>query len=371
MKSALKLSFLVFCCLFLVNLSCEDIDLEGEAAGNVQGLWEFRQNSAGSNTFLLVSDTEVNYYYYDSRENCITIDAYEVIRIDGDGFYILTQEGLEENKVLAISKNGDRIDVRDIDDTQNNIVKYWASEVDINALAPVCIDPTDVFGEWELKIEDEPSIYLSIAQDSIKVIDLFSEQNCYVSSKLEVFKINGNIFTISDNNPAANSSTQEVTITRTSEGIEVERIEEGSVIKEVYTKSEADFSTFEPKCNFGPLLFLEGTWNFEDSGIENSSEFYMTLGLDFMSFHFLIGDPINDPDNVCFEIEHFDIIEIEEQSISVKGSREPFEEVTYTLDYREEEGLLYLDDTQDNLRFFRTTIDDNYINNQCSVTSGN
>ncbi|GAB5410048.1 MAG: hypothetical protein BalsKO_24130 [Balneolaceae bacterium] len=369
MKSILQFSFLLFCCTALVNFSCEDIDLEGEEAGVVQGFWELNRTT-GSNTFLLISDTEVNFYYYDASEGCITIDAYQVVRIDGTGFYILTQEGLEENRVLAISRSGTRIHVRDINDTQSDIVKYSESEVDINTLAPECIDPTDVLGKWELIKENEPTVYLSITLDSIKVIDTISDQECFFISQVEILEISGNIFTLSDNDPNANSSTQKVTIIRTADGIEVERVEDEEVIKEIYVESEADFSSFEPVCNFGPLPFFEGNWQFEDFGSEDSPEFYLTFGLDFISFHFLIGDPINDPETVCFEIEHFDIIEIEEQSISVKGSREPFEEVTYTLDYREEEGLLYLDDTQDILRFFRTTIDDNYINNQCSVTSG-
>lgn len=354
----------------LANLSCDDIDLEGEEAGSVLGFWQLHPTN-GIVPFLLISETEVIFYYFDSIKNCTTTDAYEIVRVDGTGFYILTQEGLEENRVLAISRNNSLIHVRDINDTQSKIEKYFQSDVDVNSLAPECVNPTDVFGQWELSRENEPTVYLSIASDSIKVIESFPEQECFIISGLEVLEINGNIFTISNNDPNSISATQEITITRTSEGIEVERIEDGETITESFIESIVDFSSFESVCSFGPLLFLEGIWKFDDSGLENSPEYYLTLGIDVMSFHFLKGDPMNDPENVCFEIEQFEITSIEEQSFSIKGLNEPFEEITYTLDFQEEEGLLYLDDNHDILQFYRSSTDSVYINNQCAFTTAN
>lgn len=372
MKSMYKYSLILLSCVLLVNLACEDIDLEGEEAGSVQGFWQLNETVSSLNTYLLVSEVAVIFYFHDTVENCIKVDAYDIVRIDGTGFYILSKEGLEENRVLALTRQNDRIIYRDIiDNTETKREIYYISSVDINTLAPVCVDPTDVFGQWELTRENEPTIHLSITPDSIKVIESIPDQECFFISEMEILEINGNVFTINDNDPNANSTTQEVTITRTAEGVEVERWEKGEIIKEVYLKSEADFSIFEPICNFGPLMSLAGKWQFEDSGVEDSPEFYMTISFDFMSFHFLVGDPINDPENVCFEIEQFEIVTVDDRTLSVKGTREPFEEVTLTLDYRETEGLLYLDDTQDVLAFFRTDIDDGYINNQCSTTSAN
>ncbi len=371
MKSILKYGFIILGCAFLGALACEDVDLEGEDAGSVQGFWELRQTT-GSNTFLSISDTEVIFYYYDANKNCITVDAYEVVRIDGTGFYILAQDGLEENRVLAISRNGDRIHVRDIEETQREIDRYWISEVDISTLAPICVDPTDVFGEWELTQEDGNTIYLSVAEDSIKVIDKSVQFNCYFVSALEVISFDGNQFILTDNDPNSATGQQEVKFIRTLEGLEVERIEDGNIVKELYLQSEADFSTFNPLCELGPLEELQGKWRYENTETtEQDGEFYFTIGSDFFAFHFLVGDPINDPDNVCFEIERFEIISVGRNTVTVRQSVTPFEEIVFKIDFKPEEGLLYLEDNSDVLTFTRTDIDEAYINNQCSVTTDN
>tara|TARA_R110000868_G_scaffold259361_5_gene517285 strand:- start:49113 stop:49514 length:402 start_codon:yes stop_codon:yes gene_type:complete len=132
----------------LTNIACEDVDLEGEEAGSVEGFWERNRNSSGSNTFLLVSETEVIFYFYDSSENCLTIDAYDIVRVDGSGFYILTKEGLEQNRVIALTRDGDSIYFRDIvEDAETFLQKFFLSQVDINTLAPICVNLSNVFVE--------------------------------------------------------------------------------------------------------------------------------------------------------------------------------------------------------------------------------
>ena len=367
MKSFLKYSMFLFGCMLLVSLSCEDLDLDNDEAGGVQGFWELYQ-TPGSNTYLLISDTEVIFYYYDARENCITVDAYEVVRIDGTGFYILDQEGLEENRVLAISKNGERIHVRDLEETQSELDRYFPSEVDINSLAPVCVDPGDVFGNWELEIEDGNTVFLSIQEDSIKVYDEVQQENCFFLSALEVLEINGNVFTITDNDPASTTGTQEVILTRTNDGLEIERTEDGQVVIELYVESDADFSTFNPICTFDFEFLEETIWQYNAGLEEVDTEFYLTIDSEYLTFYFRIGDPINAPDDVCFDIQQLEIVSRGDGTLTIRENIEPFEEIELLIDFREEEGLLYIDDMLDILTFFPTDIDPGYINNQCSVT---
>lgn len=369
MKSFFKSSFLLVGCLIFLALGCEDLDLKGEAAGEVQGLWQLYEGT-GTNTFLSISEVKVIYYYYDGLENCIKIEEYDVVRVDEGGFYILTQEGLEENKVLAISKNGDRIHVRDINETQSSIDKFFPSIVDIATLAPVCINPEDVYGQWELIVENEPPVYLSITQDSIKVIDSVPEQECFLISELEILEINGNVFTLSNNDPNSSTGTQEVKITRTQEGIEVEREEDGEIITEIFSTSTADFSTFTTICDPNFTGDFIGQWQF-NAPSDDDSEIYLIIKDTQLSYHTRIDDPLNNSDDICFEIDTYNVVEFGFGSISLKETIEPFGEITLLLDFRESENLLYVDDGVDIVPFFSNTINEEYINNQCTSTATN
>lgn len=355
--------------MLLVTSSCEDIDNESQEAGEIRGFWEHFPGS-GNISYMLITDTELIFYNYDGREQCITVDAYEIVRIDGTGFYILAQEGLEGNRVLAISRNGDRLDVRDINETQKQIDRYYQTEEDVNSLPRTCINPTDVFGNWELELEGGDKIFLSIEEDSIKVIDQDLKLGCYFISSLEVIEFNGNDFLISDNDPFSVSGTQQVRLTRTYDGLEVERVEGNALIKELYLESTVDFSNFTPVCTFNPLEGLEGTWQYNASSEEGDVEFYLTINQDEFIFHFRVGDPINDPENVCFQLQKFEIVSIGENTITIRDNNiQTAEEVVLILEFREEEGLLYVDDTLDILTFFPTDIDQGYINNQCPGTA--
>ena len=367
MKSIYKYSLIILSCVLLVNLACEDVDLEGQDAGNVQGFWQIGSSLTGNNTFLLVSDTEFAFYYYNSRENCITNDAYDVERIDGTGFYIVTQEGLTESKVFALSFDGNSLAVRDIEETQKEILWFQKSEVDIDTFAPICFDETDVFGEWELIQENEPPVYLSITQDTLQVIDVFQNQECYLKTKLEILEINGNFFTVSNNDPNVDSSTQEIKITRTLDGLEVERTEGGENILENFTESEEDFSTLNPECDFNSLDFYAGKWQHQNTQIENEPVYFLTVDTDTISYHFEIGDPINDPDNVCFEIQKFEVLSISDTNIDVRETFDPFGEFTFTFDFDLSLNLMVLYDREAVLTFSESDIDDGYINNQCDT----
>jgi hypothetical protein len=365
MKSLLKYSLLLAGCTLLVTLSCEDIDIESQEAGEIRGFWKHYPGS-GNITYLDISDTEVIFYNYDVREQCITVNAYRIERIDGTGFYILGQEGLEGNLVLAISRNGERLDVRDINETQKQIDRYYPSEEDVNSLPRICINPIEVFGNWEMELEEGDKVFLSVEEDSIKVIDQDIQLGCYSISALEVIEYNGNDFLISDNNPFS-SGTQQVKFTRTYDGLEVERMEGDVLINELFTESEEDLLTLTPICVPNPLDDLEGTWQYNAGAEEGDVEFYLTIDQDAFVFHFRVGDPVNDPENVCFQHQKFEIISVVENAVTIRDNdSETTEEEVFTIEYREEEGLLYIDNTSDVLTFFPSNIDQGYINNQCT-----
>lgn len=243
----MKFGVLILSAVAFLSMACEDLDFDNDEAGEVQGFWK-QNTGTGSNKFLTISSEEVIFYQFSASKNCNTIDAYQVVRIDGKGFYILDQEGLEENKVLAVSRNKDKIQVRDINVTQDELQWFIISELDPATIAPECVDPSNVYGNWELQIESEDPIFLSIEKDSIKVTEFKVDETCYSTSELRILGIDGNVFTLSIDTPDATSETQKVTLTRTVEGLEVERIENGQPIKELYNQSDSDFSSFEPEC---------------------------------------------------------------------------------------------------------------------------
>ena len=158
-----KFVLAAFCCSLMLQFSCDEVDVESTEIGNVQGLWQLGTN----NSYLLISDQEVVYYSFNASKNCTTSDPYQVVRIDGTGFYILTQEGLEENVVLALTFDGTYLAVRDIDDTHREIKWYQPSDIDISILGQECVSESDVFGNWESTLDNEFATYLSITLDSI------------------------------------------------------------------------------------------------------------------------------------------------------------------------------------------------------------
>ncbi|MEQ9264239.1 MAG: hypothetical protein RLN81_03410 [Balneolaceae bacterium] len=328
MKSLfLKKSFLLIGCLCVLLAVCDEVDLEGEEAGEVQGFWELA-TGGGDFTYLSVAQDSVIFYYFDSSEDCITIDAFRVVQIDGTGFYILNRGGEgEENTVLAISRNRDRIDVRNINDTQREIDKFLLSTVDITTLAPVCVDETDVFGKWELTPEGEPPIYLSITPDSISVISKETVEDCYFISVLKVFEINGNVFTMDDNDPFSENGTQDVVIRRVPEGVEIERMEDGSLIKELYSVSNEDFSLFEPECEFTiPPAFM-GLWQLETSNDINSPVLFLSLNNEELVYYNEIKSA---SETSCFDRFAYQIVSFVGDVLTLTTPEDP----TFNLIYR-------------------------------------
>ena len=179
--------------VFLAFTACEDVDLTGEETGNVQGLWQLTFDP-GNNTFVLISDTEFNYYYYDGLKKCLTIEKHTVVDIDPQGFYTVREPGSDVNMVYAVSRSGDRIHLRDIDVTQSNLEKYFPSTVDIENFAPECFRAESA-GLWELESETDEE-YLFLSEDIVIVTAFLTDESCYAAVGYDVIEIDGPDLTI-------------------------------------------------------------------------------------------------------------------------------------------------------------------------------
>ncbi len=235
--------------LCIIGISfCDDVDLTFEA-GEVRGFWESRERS-GVITYLLVSDSNLIFYHYDKRNGCTTTENYLVKEIDEAGFFTVNKEGEgDQDRIFAISGNKNRVDVRDIDDSSDEIVKYFVTEitqVEVEDLAPECPDE-EVFGTWKLDQMDR-EVYISISDQEIHVADFDNEQACYFFSTVVITLIDGNVFyfTVFNQN---NEPTEEQAVLEVVDGVlKVSRTEEGVEIFEDYLPVEIDFSTLTPSC---------------------------------------------------------------------------------------------------------------------------
>lgn len=369
-SSYAKYAALLFLGVFLSTTACEEIDLDSEEAGEVQGFWQLRSGT-GDNTFLLVSATEVIFYFYDRSENCITLDTYEVVSIDGTGFYLLRQEDTEETRGITFSRNGDGLHVRDIDESQSNLDKYQISAVDINTLAPVCVDPTDVFGLWEYVNEMvNDTVYVSIQMDTIKVASKGQQEDCFFTSVLEVLAIDGTKFTIQDNDPSSETGQQEVTLTRTNDGLRIQRMEEGVLVDELYTQSDFDFSTAEPECSQTPIDLFQGIWQY-NAPVADSFTFYLSITQESMNYHFPLEGTVDNQGQECYQVEVLPIIEAGEGFLTVTLPPEQTEQVKFFFEFNSDEGLLYIDDGFQKESFFPSDITRAEITNSCVLLKTN
>ncbi len=358
-----KYAALLFCGFFLTTLACEEIELDSEEVGEVQGFWQLNSGT-GDNTFLSISASEVTFYFYDRSENCITVDTYEVVSIDGKGFYLLQQEGREENRGITFSRNGEGLHVRDIDKTQSELDIYQPSEVDINTLAPICVDPTDVFGVWQYINEmDNDTVYVSIQEDSVRVASRGQDEDCYFTSVMEVFAIDGTKFTIQDNDPSSETGRQEVTVTRTNDGLRIQRMEDGSLVDELYTQSNFDFSSAEPECILTPLDLYQGIWQF-NAPVTDPIVFYISITPESLNYHFPVEDSEDNQRNVCYLVESLPVVEAGEGFLTLLLPPEQIE-VKFFFEFNTEEELLYINDEIQKESYFASDITRAEITNSC------
>ena len=239
-----KSSFLYIVVFLALIMACEDVDLKGVEAGNVQGLWQLNNNS-GDNTFLLVSDTEFNFYKYNSRQHCISIDAFIVVNIEDAGFYTVKKNlEDEENEVFALSKNRSRVHVRNIEKTQDEIEIYWPSEVDIENYAPECFND-EVFGTWRLETE-EVEEYLMILDHEISSATFDTTNSCFNFVDFEIVEVVNNTFYLQEQ--IDNPDQFKMSFSILDNKMEATWDYGGDLATEYFIKTDSEISVLEPFC---------------------------------------------------------------------------------------------------------------------------
>lgn len=243
----MKIRAVGFLYIFIISffaLACEEADLTGVESGDVQGLWQNRTGT-GNNTFLLVSDTEFNFYYYNASENCITAEVYIVVDNSDAGIYVLKKnEDDEENVVYTLAINGTRLHVRNIEDTQDNIRYFFASEVDLETLAPTCFNE-EVLGIWKLD-STEIDEYMHISTEEVESKTFDETEQCFVTVGYDVVSIENQTFYLQEQ--ITDPDQFEADFELVEEGLNVTWKYAIGDESEVYVATDSVFSELMPVC---------------------------------------------------------------------------------------------------------------------------
>ncbi|MBO6537369.1 MAG: hypothetical protein JJ966_14190 [Balneolaceae bacterium] len=243
MKYVLRgILFIALCASFV---ACDDLELEGEDAGEVRGLWQ-KFDREGSNEFVLISDTRFGFYYYNANTGCMETDVYRVIQRDGTGFFQVIKDDGSPPKVFAVSLNGDRIHLRDIDNTQRDIQRYWASNIqNIDDFAPVCYNPA-LTGTWQLS-SDEIEEYLSISKQIVEIASFDTLETCFQNFKFDVIDIDMPEMVI--RNQANSTEEFNLDFVLTDSILTVTRNAAGANFESTYTPADTLISELNPFCS--------------------------------------------------------------------------------------------------------------------------
>ncbi len=281
MKYLFQVSLLLV--VFVGLVSCEDLDLEGEEAGQVYGLWQETLES-GNNTFVKISGTEFNFYEFNASLNCVELDANQVIKQDGSGFFQVEKGDGSPERVFAVSKNGDRIHLRSIDDRPGDLRFFWPTNQDVESI-PICVNETDIQGKWEFLRADE-NTYVDIREDSITVYSNFFSEDCFEINDFKIDGRNGNIYRLLDEVTDNLTSQIFVEIKRTPLGLEISLEEEnGAISTDIYSQSSVDFSTLGPNCGNNFPSGFEGIWEYESVANTTASILRMEIKLDSLNYY--------------------------------------------------------------------------------------
>lgn len=243
----MKIRAVGFLYIFIISLfvvSCEEADLTGVESGDVQGLWQNRTGT-GNNTFLLVSDTEFTFYYYNASKNCITTEAYIVVDNSDEGIYVLKKnEDDIENVVYTLAINGTTLHLRNIEDTQDNIRYFFASEVNIEALAPSCFNE-EVLGIWKLD-SSEVEEYIQVSTEEVESKTFDAIEQCFVTVGYDVVNIESQTFYLQEQ--IADPEQFEADFELTDSQLTITWKYASGDASEVFMTSDSVFSQLMPVC---------------------------------------------------------------------------------------------------------------------------
>lgn len=344
------------------SASCDDVDLTGNLRGEVEGFWE--RTAGGRTDYLLVSPSEVHFYTYKKSDDCFTVDQFEVISVDELGFYTIRREGEEESKTLALSRNDDRLDVRELENTQDNLKSYFLSTADQNAVGPICTSIEDVFGSWEMDHEGGKTI-VEISADSIIVADYVSSIDCYFISKLEVVSLQGSVFTLTDNDPMSSSGTQRITLSIENGLLKVERKEQGEDVIEYFSPGSSSIDDIERVCNEEDFN-IDGQWQLQTDGSDSAPLIYLGIEPGHFIFYYYKGDPAQPTAEDCYDVKSLDIISVDEQYFTLSDPLNN-ETLEIAVHFDFENGFLIIDDGDLVQTFFRVEIEEGVLDDVCTV----
>ncbi len=345
------------------SVSCDDVDLTGDLRGQVEGFWE--RTAGGRTDYLLVSPTEVHFYTYKKSDNCFSIDHFEVISVDELGFYTIRKEGEDESKTLALSRNDDRLDVRELENTQDHLKSYFLSTADQSAIGPECTTPEDLYGAWEMDNGDGKTI-VEISADSIRVADYISSIDCYFISKLDVISVQGSVFTLTDNDPMSSKGTQRIVISIEDGLLKVERKEQGEDITEYFSPSSGSIDDIDQLCT--PEDFnIEGQWQLQTDGDDSAPHIYLEIEPGHFVFYFYKGDPAQPAEEDCFDIKTLNIISVEEQYFTLFDPLTS-ETLEVAVHFDFENGFLIIDDGDMVQTFFSVQIEEGVLDDVCEIS---
>lgn len=235
---------ILFFTLSISFIACDDLDLEGDDAGEVRGLWQ-KFDREGSNEFVLISDTRFGFYDYNAGRGCMIVDEYRVIQRDGTGFFQVIKDDGSPPKVFAVSLNGDRIHLRDIDDTQREIQRYWPSDIpNIDEFAPVCYNP-ELTGTWKL-MSEEVEEYVSVSEQLMEIASFDTLETCFQNVKFDVIDIDMPEMVIRNQSNTNEEFSLDVTLMDSV--LTISRNAAGNIFESNYAAADTLISQLSPFC---------------------------------------------------------------------------------------------------------------------------
>ena len=246
--------FLLF---WVIGISCEAIDLIGLEDEGVLGSWKLETNGA-LESYLSITEDSLNFHTSNPGQSCKSRINYTIRKIEDNSFFFLEDSETGEEIILAISKNDERIDVRDINDPPGKISKYHRSEIPEEMLSGNCQgnggnngnggngNKGDVFGNWETFQGNVAKEYISISDSIINKILFNDGSSCFLKESLRVLSVDDSLFTFALD--SIGSLQGQLIITSKGNGIEINQPDAAASEAKKYRISEEDFDAFDPEC---------------------------------------------------------------------------------------------------------------------------
>ncbi len=303
---------------FVFGISCEVVDVTGLSDDGIIGNWELQSNTT-TETYLSITEDSLNFYISNQAQNCKSETSFIVRKIENGGFFFLEESETGEELVLAISRNEERIDVRNINDPPEKIERYTRSEISADFLKGVCSgnsgddnNPKELFGNWETFQGNQAKEYVSITDSVIQFINPEDISACFYKETFQVLSIQDSLFTVSVD--SINSESFQFIISKKENEIEI--YEDGSSNSESvrYRLSEEDFDSFEPECENSEIIeeneFDEfvGSWETLQG---NTGKVYLSLNkVELIRIE-------QQAESDCYITKKFTVNEIEEASFTI------------------------------------------------------